>query len=73
MDATLLFFFLICGDILFVLGGCSLESAADSLPSCRDYAPVAVHLLFAGRLKKRLLFSIHGEPEGTAENSFRGE
>lgn len=62
MDATLLY--LIWFDLIFYLfwfffffagisvwsRGCSPELAADSLPSCLDYTPVAVHLLFAGRL-----------------------
>ncbi len=47
MDATLLFLF---AGISVCSWGSSLESAADSLPPCLDYTPVAVHLLFARRL-----------------------
>ncbi len=59
ITSMLLCFFFVWG-ISVCSWGCSLESAADSLPSCLDYTPVAVHLLFAGRLNGSCFF-IHGD------------
>lgn len=54
VDATLLFYHFFYkykfAGIFVCSWGCSLESAADFLPSCLDYTTVAVHLLFDGRL-----------------------
>lgn len=54
MDATffpfLFFFYYYFYCEVVHIWGSSLKSTADSLPSCLDYPPAAVHLLFAGKI-----------------------